>query len=197
MKKLALFASGNGTNVQQISEYFNGHNEIKVDCIVVNKKGIYVIERARNLGIDCFYFDRKDFYCTDKVLELMKERNIDYIILAGFLWLVPQNLLKFYDHRIINIHPALLPNYGGKGMYGCHVHNAVIEAKEKESGITIHYINEKYDSGDIIFQAKCNILPSDTPEDLAKSIHTLEKTFFPQIIEKVICKKIENNIVTQ
>lgn len=189
MKKLALFASGNGTNVQQISEYFANSNEIKVDCVVVNKKNIYVVERAKNLGIDCFYFNREDFYNSDKVLNLMTERAIDYIILAGFLWLVPENLLKHYDHKIINIHPALLPNYGGKGMYGHHVHKAVISAKEKQSGITIHYVNEKYDSGDIIFQTKCNIEPTDTPEDLARNIHILEKTHFPKVIEQVVLGK--------
>ena len=186
MKKLALFASGNGTNVQQISEYFLNRDGITVDCVVVNKQNIYVIERAKNLGIDCFYFNRNDFYNSDKVLDLMKQRGIDYIILAGFLWLVPENLLKNYDHKIINIHPALLPSYGGKGMYGHHVHEAVIAAKEKQRGITIHYVNEKYDSGDIIFQAKCDIKPTDTPEDLAKSIHILEKTYFPEIIERTI-----------
>lgn len=186
MKNLALFASGNGTNVQQISEYFLNRGDIRVDCVVVNKQNIYVIERAKNLGIDCFYFNREDFYSTDKVLDLIKQRGIDYIILAGFLWLVPENLLKNYDHRIINIHPALLPLYGGKGMYGHHVHEAVIAAKEKQSGITVHYVNEKYDSGDIIFQAKCDIKPTDTPEDLAESIHILEKTYFPEIIERIV-----------
>ncbi|MBR1626169.1 MAG: phosphoribosylglycinamide formyltransferase [Bacteroidales bacterium] len=189
MKKLALFASGNGTNVQQISEYFAQSDEVNVDCVIVNKKNIYVIERARNLGIDCFYFSRDDFYNSDKVLDLMKERNIDYIILAGFLWLVPTNLLQAYDHRIVNIHPALLPDYGGKGMYGHHVHEAVIKAKEQRSGITIHYVNEKYDSGDIIFQAECNIEPADTPEDLAAKIHMLEKTYFPEVIERVVLGK--------
>jgi phosphoribosylglycinamide formyltransferase 1 len=189
MKKLALFASGNGTNVQQISEYFANSKEVKVDCVVVNKQNIFVIQRAKNLGIDCFYFNREDFYNSSKVLEKMQQRGIDYIILAGFLWLVPENLLKNYDHKIINIHPALLPNYGGKGMYGHHVHEAVVAAKEEQSGITIHYVNEKYDSGDIIFQAKCNLDPQDTAEDLAAKIHLLEKEYFPKVIERVVLEK--------
>ncbi len=186
MKKLSLFASGNGTNVQQISEYFANNSEVKVDCVVVNKQNIFVIQRAKNLGIDCFYFNKEDFYNSNKVLDLMQQRGIDYIILAGFLWLIPDSLLKNYDHKIINIHPALLPNYGGKGMYGHHVHEAVIQAKEQQSGITIHYVNEKYDSGDIIFQAKCKIDAQDTAEDLATKIHLLEKQYYPQIIEKVV-----------
>jgi len=189
MKKLSLFASGNGTNVQQISEYFANNSEVNVDCVVVNKQNIFVIQRAKNLGIDCFYFNKEDFYNSNKVLDLMQQRGIDYIILAGFLWLIPDSLLKNYDHKIINIHPALLPNYGGKGMYGHHVHEAVIQAKEQQSGITIHYVNEKYDSGDIIFQAKCKIDAQDTAEDLATKIHLLEKQYYPQIIEKVVLGK--------
>lgn len=190
MKNIALFASGNGTNVQQITEYFMDKKEVNVSCVIVNRKDIYVIERAKNLGLDCFYFNRKDFYQTDNVVNLLRERKIDYIILAGFLWLVPQNILADYDHRIINIHPALLPKYGGKGMYGHHVHQAIIEAKEKESGITIHYVNEKYDSGDIIFQAKCSITEEDNADTLAAKIHLLEKEYFPKVIEKVINQTI-------
>ena len=186
MKKIALFASGNGTNVQQIAEYFAENKEIKVDCVVVNKQNIYVIERAKNLNLPCFYFNREDFYSTDKVLDLMRLREVDYIILAGFLWLIPQNLLANYDNKIVNIHPALLPKYGGKGMYGHHVHEAVVANHEQESGITIHYVNEKYDSGDIIFQARCKVEANDTPDNVAGKIHLLEKEFYPQTIEKVV-----------
>ncbi|MCH3924765.1 MAG: phosphoribosylglycinamide formyltransferase [Bacteroidales bacterium] len=186
MKKLALFASGNGTNVQQISEYFANNNDVKVSCVVVNKKNCYVIERAKNLNIPCYYFNRKDFYESDKVLDLMKENEIDYIILAGFLWLIPNNLLMKYNNKIINIHPALLPKYGGKGMYGHNVHEAIVLHKEKESGITIHYVNEKYDSGDIIFQAKCKIEAKDSADDVAAKIHLLEKEYYPKVIEKVV-----------
>jgi phosphoribosylglycinamide formyltransferase-1 len=191
MKKLALFASGNGTNVQQISEYFAQSKEISVECVVVNKKNIFVIERAKRLNIPCHYFSREDFYNTDKVLNLMKEKQIDYIILAGFLWLVPNNLLENYNNKIINIHPALLPKYGGKGMYGHHVHEAVVNHKEKESGITIHYVNEKYDSGDIIFQAKCKVEATDNADDVAAKIHILEKEYYPKVIEKVIMQAKE------
>lgn len=190
MINLALFASGNGTNVQQISEYFANVPDVTVSCVVVNRKNIYVTERARKLSIECFYFDRDDFYNSDKVTKLLKQRKIDYIVLAGFLWLVPSDILKLYEGKILNIHPALLPKYGGKGMYGHHVHQAVIEAKEKQSGITIHYVNEQYDSGDIIFQATCDISPSDTPEDLAQKIHLLEKEYFPKVIDQVIRHKI-------
>lgn len=189
MKNIALFASGNGTNVQQIAEYFQGSKEVNIDCVVVNKKNIYVIERAKNLNIPCFYFNREDFYQSDKVLNLMQERHIDYIILAGFLWLIPTNLLQAYNNKIVNIHPALLPKYGGKGMYGHHVHEAVVANKEKESGITIHYANEKYDSGDIIFQARCVVEEKDSADDVAAKIHLLEKEYYPKVVESVVTGK--------
>lgn len=192
MKNIALFASGNGTNVQQIAEYFQGSKEVKVDCVVVNKKNIYVIERAKNLNIPCFYFNREDFYESEKVLNLMQERKIDYIILAGFLWLIPTNLLQAYNNKIVNIHPALLPKYGGKGMYGHHVHEAVVANKETESGITIHYANEKYDSGDIIFQARCVVEEKDSADDVAAKIHLLEKEYYPKVVESVVTGKSLN-----
>lgn len=192
MKNIALFASGNGTNVQQIAEYFQGSKEVKVDCVVVNKKNIYVIERAKNLNIPCFYFNREDFYESDRVLNLMQERKIDYIILAGFLWLIPTNLLQAYNNKIVNIHPALLPKYGGKGMYGHHVHEAVVANKETESGITIHYANEKYDSGDIIFQARCVVEEKDSADDVAAKIHLLEKEYYPKVVERVVTGKSLN-----
>lgn len=192
MKNIALFASGNGTNVQQIAEYFQGSKEVKVDCVVVNKKNIYVTERAKNLNIPCFYFNREDFYESDKVLNLMQERKIDYIILAGFLWLIPTNLLQAYNNKIVNIHPALLPKYGGKGMYGHHVHEAVVANKETESGITIHYANEKYDSGDIIFQARCVVEEKDSADDVAAKIHLLEKEYYPKVVERVVTGKSLN-----
>lgn len=186
MIKLALFASGNGTNVQQIAEYFKDSEDVKVELVIVNKKDAYVRQRARNLGIDEMYFGRDNFYNTNIVLDELEKRGIDFIVLAGFLWLLPNNLLKSYNNRIINIHPALLPLYGGKGMYGDNVHKAVIENKEKESGITIHYVNEHYDEGQIIFQAKCDILPNDTADDLAAKIHLLEKEYFPKVIESIV-----------
>lgn len=187
MKRLAVFASGSGTNFQQICEYFKEKNsDIKVELLVVNKPNIYVLERAKQLNVKSVYFNREDFYSSEKVVECLLENQIDFIVLAGFLWLVPSNILKNYENKIINIHPALLPKYGGKGMHGHHVHEAVIAAKEQESGITIHYVNEKYDEGNIIFQAKCSITPEDTADSLAEKIHLLEKEHFPKVIDNLL-----------
>lgn len=187
MKRVAVFASGSGTNFQQICEYFIEKNsDIKIELLVVNKPNIYVLERAKQLNVKSVYFNREDFYYSDRVVECLKENQIDFIVLAGFLWLIPDNILKEYPNKIINIHPALLPNYGGKGMHGHHVHEAVIAAKEQESGITIHYVNEKYDEGNIIFQAKCSITPEDTADSLAEKIHLLEKEHFPKVIDSLL-----------
>jgi phosphoribosylglycinamide formyltransferase 1 len=188
MKKIALFASGSGTNVQRITEYFQNSEIVQVDCILTNNKNAYVLERAKNLHIQSFIFSKEDFYNTSCIVNMLLDRNIDLIVLAGFLWLVPKNLLDSYRNRIINIHPALLPKYGGKGMYGMHVHQSVIENKETESGITIHYVDENYDEGNIIFQAKCIIDKTDTPELLAKKIHMLEYDYYPKVISDVIEK---------
>ncbi|MBR4804434.1 MAG: phosphoribosylglycinamide formyltransferase [Bacteroidales bacterium] len=184
--RIAIFGSGNGTNAQRITEYFAENPDVEVNTIITNKKDAYIVQRAKNLGIDCTYFSRHDFFETDNVLNYLKERNIDYVILAGFLWLVPQNLLSAFPKRIINIHPALLPKYGGKGMYGEHVHEAVIANHETESGITIHFVDEHYDRGTTIFQATCDIAPDDTPDTLAQKIHKLEHEHFPKVIEKVV-----------
>lgn len=187
MKRVAVFASGSGTNFQQICEYFNQkNNDIKIELLIVNKKNAYVLERAKQLNVKSQYFNREDFYYSDRVVECLKENQIDFIVLAGFLWLIPDNILKEYPNKIINIHPALLPNYGGKGMHGHHVHEAVIAAKEQESGITIHYVNEKYDEGNIIFQAKCSISSEDTADSLAEKIHLLEKEHFPKVIDSLL-----------
>lgn len=187
MKRVAVFASGSGTNFQQICEYFNQkNNDIEIELLIVNKKNAYVLERAKQLNVKSQYFNREDFYYSDRVVECLKENQIDFIVLAGFLWLIPDNILKEYPNKIINIHPALLPKYGGKGMHGHHVHEAVIAAKEQESGITIHYVNEKYDEGNIIFQAKCSITPEDTADSLAEKIHLLEKEHFPKVIDSLL-----------
>lgn len=187
MKRVAVFASGSGTNFQQICEYFNQkNNDIKIELLIVNKKNAYVLERAKQLNVKSQYFNREDFYYSDRVVECLKENQIDFIVLAGFLWLIPDNILKEYPNKIINIHPALLPKYGGKGMHGHHVHEAVIAAKEQESGITIHYVNEKYDEGNIIFQAKCSISSEDTADSLAEKIHLLEKEHFPKVIDNLL-----------
>lgn len=184
--RIAIFGSGNGTNAQRITEYFAENPEVEVNTIITNKKDAYIVQRAKNLGVDCVYFSRHDFFETDNVLNYLKERNIDYVILAGFLWLVPQNLLSAFPKRIINIHPALLPKYGGKGMFGEHVHEAVIANHETQSGITIHFVDEHYDRGTTIFQATCDIAPDDTPDTLAQKIHKLEHEHFPKVIEKVV-----------
>ncbi len=183
MKNIVIFASGSGTNAQRIAEEFSQIPDIEVDRIYCNKPKAFVLQRAKNLDIPSFVFDREDFYCNGKVYEQLLSDNPDLIVLAGFLWLIPEDIIKKYKGRIINIHPALLPAYGGKGMYGMNVHNAVIANGEKTSGITIHLVNEKYDDGDILFQAKCVVSPKDTPESLAQKIHTLEHENFPRVIE--------------
>jgi len=186
MTNIAIFASGSGTNAENIIHYFKNNLQINVKLILTNKSDAYVIERTKPYNIDSFVFSGKDIRTNSIVLDKLKEYHIDFVILAGFLLMVPENILNAFPNKIINIHPALLPKYGGKGMHGMHVHKSVIEAKETESGITIHYINAKYDEGAIIFQAKCDILPNDTPEILANKIHQLEQKNFPVIIEKTI-----------
>lgn len=187
-KKIALFASGSGTNVQNIIEYFSDNQHVIVDSVWSNNPDAFVLERARKFGIDTFMFTKDEFRNTNKVVDELKKRNVEMIVLAGFLWLIPLNLIQ--NFRIINIHPALLPKYGGKGMYGMKVHQAVVENGETESGISIHYVNEKYDEGKIIFQAKCSVLPGDTPEDVANKVHQLEYRHFPGVIEKVLTGKL-------
>lgn len=188
MKRVAIFASGSGTNAECISKYFAKNSRITVCLILSNKPNAGVLDRAENLQIPTIVFDRRTFYKTDDIVDQLMNNKIDLIVLAGFLWLIPANILREYNNRIINIHPALLPKFGGKGMYGHHVHQAVISSKEKKSGITIHYVNEKYDEGQIIFQKEIDVLADDTPDKLASRIHELEYEFFPKTIEKVIMK---------
>ncbi|MCG8700298.1 MAG: phosphoribosylglycinamide formyltransferase [Bacteroidales bacterium] len=186
MKKIALFASGSGTNVENIVNYFKDNVNIEVTLVLCNKPDAFVIQRAKNLRIHCEIFNREDFYHSANVLNRLRESGIDFIVLAGFLWLVPKNLTTEYPNRIINIHPALLPKYGGKGMYGKRVHEAVVENGETETGITIHYINEKYDEGNIIFQAKCEVNSTDKAEDVAEKVHALEYEHYPKVIERLL-----------
>lgn len=188
MKKIAIFASGSGSNAENIVKYFSPRIDIKIDIILSNNKDSYAIQRAKNLNIDFYCFTKNDFYNSEIILNLLLEREIDLIILAGFLLLVPEYLISNYKNRIINIHPALLPKYGGKGMYGNNVHKAVLENKEKISGITIHYINENYDQGDIIFQKECAVSEKDNINDLANRIHKLEFEFLPIIIDEILKK---------
>lgn len=185
---IAIFASGSGTNAQRIIEFFEGREDVQVKILLSNNPNAYALERAKKLGVPSLVFDRASFFSSDIIVQKLNELNIQWVILAGFLWLIPESLVKAYPDRIINIHPALLPSYGGKGMYGMKVHEAVIAAKEKESGISIHFVNEKYDQGEIIFQAKCPVLETDSAEALAKKIHELEYRHFPEIIDKIIQK---------
>ena len=187
--RLAILGSGNGTNAQQISEYFAGRTDVVVACIIYNKRDAYIAERAKNLGIESHYFGRADFYENHAVSRYLAAKQVDWVILAGFLWLVPEEMLTAYPGRIINIHPALLPKYGGKGMYGHHVHEAVKAAGETETGITIHYVNNVIDGGQIIEQFKTTLTPDDTIADIEAKIHVLEQENFPQVIERVLASK--------
>ena len=195
MKHVAIFASGSGTNAQNLIEYFNyGKNrsnktspDTKVEVVICNKPGAYVLTRAEKLGVPTAVLNKEELTnSTERLFELLKQYSIDYIILAGYLLKIPAELIEMYPDKIINIHPALLPAYGGKGMYGHHVHEAVVAAKEKESGITIHLVDEKYDNGKILFQAKCSIDPADTPDDVAEKIHHLEQANFPRVVDEYI-----------
>jgi phosphoribosylglycinamide formyltransferase 1 len=186
MKNVAIFASGSGTNAQAIIEHLNNSKVGHVSVIFSNNKDAFVLQRAQKYNIPDYVFSKNEFYNTTNIRDILKEKKIDFIVLAGFLWLIPEYLLVAFPDRIINIHPALLPKYGGKGMYGMKVHEAVINNKEKESGITIHYVNENYDEGNIIFQAKCQIAQNDSPEILAKKIHELEHKHYPKIVEELL-----------
>jgi len=186
MKNIIVFASGSGTNAENIIRYFSNGEKAKVSLVLSNNSQAFVLERAKRLSVDTYFFDRRQFYETGEVLEVVSERNPDLIVLAGFLWLVPSDFIEAYRRRIINIHPALLPEFGGKGMYGEKVHSAVISAGKMESGITIHYVNEVYDSGDIIFQARCPVSLNDTAETLAKKVHSLEYIHYPVVIEEIL-----------
>lgn len=186
MKRIAIFASGAGTNAARIIEYFKGHPSVEVSLVVSNKKDALVLEKAQKAGVSILVFNRDEFYSSNLVAEKLSEQEIDFVVLAGFLWLVPENLIKAYANKMINVHPALLPKFGGKGMYGMNVHRAVKEAGETESGITIHLVNEEYDKGRILAQAKCAIEKKDTPETIAGKIHALEYANFPHVIEQYI-----------
>jgi phosphoribosylglycinamide formyltransferase 1 len=188
MRNIAIFASGSGTNAENIIRYFSNRKSAEVSLVLSNRREAYVLKRAASLNVRSVFFDRKDLYEKEKVSRYLSMYKIDFIVLAGFLWLIPENILNIYEKRIINIHPALLPKHGGKGMYGEKVHEAVIAKHEKVSGITIHYVNNRYDEGDIIFQARCAVTPEDTPDTLASKVHTLEYKHFPEVIEKLVLK---------
>lgn len=185
-KNIAIFASGEGTNAQRIIDYFKDSDEISVSLIISNNPKANVLKRAEQSNIATYILNKEDFYERNTTIELLKVKKIDLIVLAGFLWMVPENMIKAFSEKIVNIHPALLPKYGGKGMYGARVHKAVIDAKEKESGISIHLVNEKYDEGRIISQHTSLISENDTAETLAQKIHQLEHIYYPIAIEKLL-----------
>ena len=187
-KRIAIFASGSGTNAEEIFKKFRDHAQIEVAILLSNKKKAYALTRAQNYGIKSRVFDRTEFRETANIVELCREEKIDLIVLAGFMWLVPSNLVNAFPDKIVNIHPALLPKYGGKGMYGMNVHQAVKDNKEKETGITIHYVNERYDEGNIIFQVECPVLETDSPEQIANKVHELEYRHYPSVIEQILSK---------
>ncbi|WP_290798768.1 phosphoribosylglycinamide formyltransferase [Flavihumibacter sp. UBA7668] len=190
---LAIFASGAGSNAQKIIEHFRNHPSIRVALIVSNKTDAGVLDKGREAIIPTFLLEKEQFFRGDAYVPDLRSMGIDFIVLAGFLWKVPAALIQAYPSRIINIHPALLPNYGGKGMYGKFVHEAVIAAGEKESGITIHYVDEQYDHGGTIFQATCPVLPNDTPDSLAERIHGLEHQHYPRVIEETLLTQVVKN----
>jgi phosphoribosylglycinamide formyltransferase-1 len=184
--RISIFASGSGTNTERIIKYFERDEQIVVSSVFTNNPNAYVITRAKNHYIPVFTFNRDDFYKSNKVVDILHEQGADFIILAGFLWLVPSHIVKAFENRILNIHPALLPSYGGKGMYGENVHKAVHENGEPETGITIHKVNEKYDDGDIVFQEKVILSRNDTPDTIAAKVHELEYEHFPRIIKQFV-----------
>lgn len=188
-KNIAIFASGSGTNAENIIRYFQKSDSIRVSLVISNRGDAYVLERARSLGVPFYVFPKEDWTTGEKVLPVLQAYRIEFVVLAGFLIRVPDLLLHSFPGRMINIHPALLPKFGGKGMYGDRVHEAVVASGEKESGITIHYINERYDEGDVIFQASCPVCPDDTGKEVAEKVHALEYRYFPKVIEEILAGK--------
>ena len=184
--QLAIFASGTGSNAQMLIDYFNRSASARVTLVVCNKPGAGVVSIADKANIPVLLVEKERFFRGDGYVPLLQDKNIGFVVLAGFLWKIPKSLIDAFPRRIVNIHPALLPKFGGKGMYGQYVHEAVLQAGEVESGITIHYVDEHYDNGDIIFQTACPILDSDTPESIAQRIHQLEHLHYPRVVEKVI-----------
>lgn len=188
LKRIALFASGSGSNAEKIVAYFADNASVEVSLILSNNPKAGVIERARRLHIPVLLFDRTTFYDTNRVTQFLINQKIDLLVLAGFMWLMPAELVRAFPNQIVNVHPALLPKFGGKGMYGHFVHEAVVAAQEMESGITIHYVNEHYDEGQIIFQAHCPVLPADTPDDVALNVQALEHTHYPRVVAEILAE---------
>ncbi|MDG2177468.1 MAG: phosphoribosylglycinamide formyltransferase [Algibacter sp.] len=186
MKRIVIFASGSGTNAENLIKFFHNSDTVSVIQVLTNNPHAKVLERAKKLKVSALSFNRIALLETDDVLNILKASKPDLIVLAGFLWKFPENILNAFPNKVINVHPALLPKYGGKGMYGMHVHEAVVANKEKQTGITIHYVNEFYDEGAIIFQATCDVNSDDSAEDVAAKIHELEMEHFPKVVEKLL-----------
>lgn len=185
-KNIAIFASGNGTNAENIIRYFQNSELVNIELVLANKETAFVLERARSLNVPFAYMGKAEWTEGTAVLSLLEGRKIDFIVLAGFLARVPDCILHAYPNKIINIHPSLLPKFGGKGMYGDRVHEAVVAAGEAETGITIHYLNERFDEGEIVVQYKCPVLPQDTAADVAKKVHALEYEYYPKVIDRLL-----------
>ncbi|WP_222982301.1 phosphoribosylglycinamide formyltransferase [Flagellimonas meishanensis] len=186
MKRIVILASGSGSNAENIITHFSSNPEVEIVAVLTNRKDAKVLERCARLEVPALYFNKKAFSGSDVLLRLLKGLTPDLIVLAGFLWKIPSHLIQAFPNKIINIHPALLPKYGGKGMYGDHVHRAVKDNSESETGITIHYVNKNYDEGAIIHQAKTSITPNDTVGNIAQKVHQLEYEHFPKVIEKIV-----------
>lgn len=187
-KRIAIFASGSGSNAQKIMEHFKYADDAEVSLVLSNNPDAYVLQRADNFEIPSHIFDRNEFYQTDNVVDILKRLDIDLVVLAGFLWLVPENLLKAYPNKIINIHPALLPKHGGKGMYGDRVHKAVLAAGDEEHGITIHFVNENFDEGEVIYQGRFKVEKDDTLETIKFKGQQLEHLHYPKVVENLLKK---------
>jgi len=186
MKKIAILASGSGSNAENIADYFKTNNDVEISLILTNNPNAFVIERAKRLMVPSRVFTKQEFKESAVIVDELKREGIDLVVLAGFLWLIPSSLIQAFPNRIVNIHPALLPKFGGKGMYGDKVHEAVKEAGETETGISIHYVNEKYDEGKIIYQAKTPVVAEDTADEIAAKVHALEYKHFPEVIASIL-----------
>jgi phosphoribosylglycinamide formyltransferase-1 len=187
--RIAIFASGSGTNAEAIIKYFKDHPLINIELVLSNNPNAFVLERAKKFAVPTKVFNREEF-ASDKVVGWLREYGVTHVVLAGFLWLIPASLLKSYPNKIINIHPALLPKFGGKGMYGMKIHELIRSLNETETGITIHLINEKYDEGPILYQGRCDVAGTDTPEDIANKVHQMEYANYPRVIEQWILGKL-------
>ena len=185
MKRIAILASGSGSNAENIIKYFSENNEVEVPFVISNRKEVYVHERCKYLGVPSYVMPKADFE-NGVVTKFLLDNKIDLVVLAGFLLRIPDDMLAAYPNKVINIHPSLLPKYGGKGMYGDNVHKAVVENKETESGITIHFLNDRFDEGEHVAQYKCEVLATDTPEDVAAKVHALEYEWYPKVIENIL-----------